>query len=64
MTFWIVVGVLLALVLGAMAWTDRRTRARGASVRGDIGHGVARNGALGNPEAYRGGAENSAGGGY
>jgi hypothetical protein len=64
MTFWIVVGGLLAVVLGAMAWMDRRTRARGARVRGDIGYATARNGALGNPEAYRGGGENAAGGGY
>jgi hypothetical protein len=64
MTFWIVIGGVLVVVLGAMAWMDRRTRARGASVRGDIGHGVARNGALGNPEAFRGGGENPSGGGY
>jgi hypothetical protein len=63
MTFWIVVGGLLAVVLGAMAWMDRRTRARGARVRGDIQQGVSRSAGRGHPEAFRGGAENSAGSG-
>jgi len=42
MTFWIVAGVLLVLLLAAMAAMDRRARRRGARVRGDIGEGVAR----------------------
>jgi len=42
MTFWIAAGVLLVVLLGAMAAMDRRARRRGARVRGDIGEGVVR----------------------
>jgi hypothetical protein len=63
MTLWIVVAAVLVLVLAVMAWSDRRAAARGARVRGDIGTATRHNPALGNPEAYRGGAENAAGGG-
>ena len=39
MTFWIVAGVLLVALLAAMALMDRRARARGARVRGDMAGG-------------------------
>ena len=61
MTFWLVAGVVLVLVLGAMAWSDRRARARGARVRGDIGTATRGNPALGNADAHRAVGENPAG---
>ena len=54
MTFWIVAGVLLVALLAAMAWTDRRTKARGARVRGDVGAGVRNAAVHGDVDAYRG----------
>jgi hypothetical protein len=40
MTVWLVAGVLLVVLLAAMAGMDRRARRRGARVRRDIGRGV------------------------
>ena len=42
MTFWIIAGVLLVVLLTAMWRMDQNARRRGARVRGDIGEGVAR----------------------
>ena len=42
MTFWIVAGVLLVVLLAAMWRMDQNARRRGARVRRDIGEGVAR----------------------
>ena len=53
MTFWIVVAVVLVALLTAMALMDRRTRARGARVSGDIGAGVKGAAVHGNVDAYR-----------
>ncbi|WP_299956111.1 hypothetical protein [uncultured Modestobacter sp.] len=54
MTFWIVVGSLLAVLLAGMALMDRRAKARGARLSGDVGRNVSRGGAHGNVDAYRG----------
>jgi len=54
MTFWIVAGVLLVALLTAMALLDRRARARGARVSGDVGAGVRNAAVHGNVDAYRG----------
>ncbi|MGY1750968.1 MULTISPECIES: hypothetical protein [unclassified Modestobacter] len=54
MTFWVVATVVLVVLLGGAWWMDRRTRARGAQVRGDIGAGVSRSAVRGNVDAYRG----------
>ena len=42
MTFWIIAGVLLVVLLAAMWRMDQNARRRGARVRRDIGEGVAR----------------------
>ena len=42
MTFWVVAGVLLVVLLAAMWRMDQNARRRGARVRRDIGEGVAR----------------------
>ncbi|WP_222192400.1 hypothetical protein [Modestobacter italicus] len=54
MTFWIVVGVLLAVLLAGTALIDHRARARGARVSGDVGQNVTRGAVNGNVDAYRG----------
>ena len=42
MTFWVVAGVLLVVLLAAMWRMDQNARRHGARVRRDIGEGVAR----------------------
>ena len=42
MTFWIIAGVLLVVLLAAMWRMDQNASRRGARVRRDIGEGVAR----------------------
>ncbi|MGY1855008.1 hypothetical protein [Modestobacter sp. SYSU DS0290] len=54
MTFWVVTGLVLVVLLGGAWWMDRRTRARGARVRGDISGGVSRGAVRGDVDAYRG----------
>ncbi|MGY1841062.1 MULTISPECIES: hypothetical protein [unclassified Modestobacter] len=54
MTFWVVTGLVLAVLLGGAWWMDRRTRARGAQVRGDVSAGLRRGSVHGNVDAYRG----------
>ena len=47
MTFWIVVGVLLVVLLAAMWRMDRNAKRRGARVNREIGEGIARGNATG-----------------
>ncbi|MGY5883801.1 hypothetical protein [Modestobacter lacusdianchii] len=54
MTFWIVLGVLLAALLAGTALMDHRARARGARVAGDVGRNVSRGAVHGDADAYRG----------
>ncbi|MPQ99322.1 hypothetical protein GB931_15635 [Modestobacter sp. I12A-02628] len=54
MMFWMPVVVLLALVLAAAAWHDRRTRARGQVLATDMGARVARKPSHGHADAHRG----------
>ncbi|MCZ2846901.1 hypothetical protein [Modestobacter sp. VKM Ac-2978] len=54
MTFWIVTGALLVALLAAMALMDRRAKARGARLSGDIAGGLRGASVHGNVDAYRG----------
>ena len=67
MTFWILVGVVLVVGLGAALVHDRRAKARGARLNPDAGaqSGLRGTNGTGNPDAYRGssGTTFSGGGG-
>ncbi|MCZ2819015.1 hypothetical protein O2V63_01560 [Modestobacter sp. VKM Ac-2977] len=54
MTFWIVTGALLVALLAAMALMDRRAKARGARLSGDIAGGLRGASVHGNVDAHRG----------
>ncbi|MGY1842372.1 hypothetical protein [Modestobacter sp. SYSU DS0875] len=54
MTFWVVAGLVLVVLLGGAWWMDRRARARGAQVNGDISGRVGRSAVRGNVDAHRG----------
>ncbi|MQA32708.1 hypothetical protein [Modestobacter roseus] len=68
MTFWVVTGLVLAVLLGGAWWMDRRAKARGARVNGDVGRGVSRAAVRGDVDAHRGadtqGHRTSMGGGW
>ena len=68
MTFWIVVGIVLVVLLAAMWRMDRNVRRRGSRVSTDIGQQVGRGDVRGNAEAYRGadtqGQRSGLGGGW
>jgi hypothetical protein len=66
MTFWVVAGVLLAVLLAGMAAPDRRATARGSRLNPDAGAQSGRRGlnGTGNPDAYRGSEGTDPGGSW
>jgi len=53
-TLWIVLAVVVVLALAGMAAHDRRAKARGALLAGDVDGAVRRNPARGATDAQRG----------